>query len=282
MTLPDWIRIKNYDKKRYQETLDVIDKHSLVTVCQEANCPNRYECFSCGTATFMILGDVCARNCAYCNIKKGQPKAVDSAESERIAAAVKRMGLDYAVITCVARDDLSDGGAGQFVKTIKAIKRKSPECKIEILISDLRGNWPVLAKIVKAGPDVINHNLETVADIFGSVRPKGDYEMSLRLLKKVKEISPEMKTKSGFMVGMGETEKQIIETLRDLKKTGCDILTVGQYLRPSSSHLSVKKYYRENEFGKIASIAKKLGIKKAVAGSLVRSSYKAKNFAGSS
>ncbi len=275
MNLPDWIKIGRYDKKKYLKTLDIINEDNLTTVCLEANCPNRYECFARNTATFMILGDVCTRNCRYCNIKKGRPKSVDSEEPKRIAIAVRKMGLDYAVITCVSRDDLPDSGTGQFVKTIKAIKKINPDCKVEVLISDLQGNWIALKQIIKAKPDVINHNLEAVKDIFTLVRPEGDYELSLELLRKTKKIAAGIKTKSGFMLGLGENDKQITETLNNLKRCDCDIVTIGQYLQPSPKHFPVKKYYSSGEFKKIESIAKKIGIKHISAGPLARSSYKA-------
>ncbi len=275
MNLPDWIKIGRCDKKKYLKTLDIINEDNLTTVCLEANCPNRYECFARNTATFMILGDVCARNCRYCNIKKGRPKLVDSEEPKRIATAVRKMGLDYAVVTCVSRDDLPDGGADQFVKTIKAIKKNNPCCKVEVLISDLQGNWITLKQIIKAEPDVINHNLEAVKDIFTLVRPEGDYGLSLELLRKTKKIASGIKTKSGFMLGLGENDKQITQTLADLKKNDCDIVTIGQYLQPSLAHFPVKKYYSSGEFKRIGFIAKKIGIKHVSAGPLIRSSYKA-------
>lgn len=275
MPLPNWIKIGKYDKKKYLRTLDIINKNKLTTVCLEANCPNRYECFANGTATFMILGDVCTRNCSYCNIKKGQPQALDPIEPEKIAVAIKKMGLKYAVVTCVTRDDLVDGGAEQFAKTIKMIKKYNPNCKIEVLISDLQGNWIALNQIIEAEPDVINHNVEAVKDIFTLVRPKGDYELSLELLEKIKELAPGIKTKSGFMLGLGENDKQIAETLDDLKRCGCDLVTIGQYLQPSLNHFPIKKYYNLEEFKKIESIAKKIGIKNISAGPLVRSSYQA-------
>ncbi len=275
MALPPWIKIEKYDKGKYLKTLDIINENKLNTVCLEANCPNRYECFARGTATFMILGDVCTRNCRYCNIKKGWPKSVDSEEPRRIAIAIKKMGLDCAVITCVTRDDLPDGGADQFVRTIKAIKKNNPNCKIEVLISDLQGNWTALKQIIKAEPDVINHNLETVKDIFTLVRPKGNYNLSLNLLQKIKEFSPSLKIKSGFMIGLGENNEQITGTLADLKKNNCDIVTIGQYLQPSPKHFPVKKHYRPLEFKKIEAIARKIGIEEIFAGPLVRSSYKA-------
>jgi len=275
MHLPSWIKVKSYDKEAYIKTKNIIERYNLHTICIEADCPNRYECFSKGTATFMILGDVCTRNCLYCNVKKGKPKGVDKSETKRIAMAVKKLDLRYVVITCVTRDDLPDGGAEQFVDTINEIRKAKPNSKIELLISDLNGNWEALKKIVDAKPDVINHNIEVVRELFKKLRPKGSYDLSLSLLKKIKEINPEIKTKSGFMVGFGESKKQIVQTLKDLRKANCNIVTIGQYLQPSTSHFEVKKYYAPNEFKKIEKAAKAMGFEKVMAGPLVRSSYHA-------
>ncbi|MGM5484671.1 MAG: lipoyl synthase [Nanobdellota archaeon] len=271
--LPGWIRIGSYDKEEYLKTKDVIDRNGLVTVCKEADCPNRYECFSRKTATFMILGEICTRNCRYCNIKSGKPKDVDKDEPERVADAVRKLGLKYAVITCVTRDDLEDGGAEHFVKTLDAIRKNVPDCKIELLISDLKGNWKALKRIVDSKPDVINHNIEVDKGLFPFMRPEGDYGISLELLRKVKEFDPSIFTKSGFMLGLGE--KDVRKTLRDLKYAGCDIITVGQYLQPSRENTEVKKYYTPEEFREIKEKAEKMGFKKVVSGPLVRSSYKA-------
>jgi len=275
MHLPSWIKVKSYDKEAYIKTKNIIERYNLHAICIEADCPNRYECFSKGTATFMILGDVCTRNCLYCNVKKGKPKGVDKSETKRIAMAVKKLDLRYVVITCVTRDDLPDGGAEQFVDTINEIRKAKPNSKIELLISDLNGNWEALKKIVDAKPDVINHNIEVVRELFKKLRPKGSYDLSLSLLKKIKEINPEIKTKSGFMVGFGESKKQIVQTLKDLRKAKCNIVTIGQYLQPSTSHFEVKKYYAPNEFKKIEKAAKAMGFEKVMAGPLVRSSYHA-------
>lgn len=269
------ISIKSYDRNEYLKTKSLLEKNNLTTVCIEANCPNRYECFSKRTATFMILGDTCTRNCRYCNIKKGIPEKVDVDEPTRIAKAIKRLDLKYAVITCVTRDDLTDGGAGQFVNTIKEIRKLNPYCKIEVLISDLNGNWNSLKQIIDVKPDVLNHNIEIVRELFPRLRPKGSYEVSLMLLKKVKEYNPNIKIKSGFMVGFGENEEQIFHTIKDLKNSGCDIVTIGQYLPPSEKHFEMKKQYTIEEFKKIEKKAKELGIKQVVAGPLVRSSYNA-------
>ncbi|RLE44721.1 lipoyl synthase [Candidatus Woesearchaeota archaeon] len=271
--IPSWIKIKDFDRREYLKTLEILEKNNLNTVCISANCPNRYECFSKKTATFMILGDVCTRNCLYCNIKKGIPQLVDEEEPERIAEAIKTLGIDYAVITCVTRDDLQDGGAEQFVRTVKEIRRKNPSCKIELLISDLKGNPDALDKIIKEKPEVINHNIETVKRLFPKLRPKGSYERSLNMLRRVKESG--IIAKSGFMVGLGEKTEEVIKTIRDLKKAGCRMITIGQYLQPNKKCVKVEKFYNETEFLELERIGERMGVK-VVAGPLVRSSYKAK------
>jgi lipoyl synthase len=273
--IPEWIKIKDYDKKEYLETLNIIENSNLNTVCVQGNCPNRYECFSKKTATFMILGNVCTRNCKYCNIKKGFPEKVDDTEPLKIAKAIHKLKLNYAVITCVTRDDLGDAGVGQFIRTIQEIKKLNHNCKVEVLISDLKGNYEELEKLVNAKPDVINHNIEIVRDLFAELRPKGDYGRSLQLLRKIKEFVPEMKIKSGLMVGFGETEKQIQNTLRDLKKVDCDIITIGQYLQPKKENFEVVKYYSLKEFEDMKKYGEEIGLRKIFAGPLVRSSYKA-------
>lgn len=273
--LPDWIKVKKYNKQNYIKTSDLIKKNDINTVCVEANCPNRYECFSKKTATFMILGNICTRNCKYCNVKKGKPGPVDNKEPKKIADAVKKLGLKYVVITCVTRDDIEDHGISQFVKTIKEIRKIDKYCKIEILISDLNGNCNSLKKVLDEKPYVLNHNIEIVKNLFPKLRPKGSFETSIELLKKAKEIRPRLKTKSGFMIGLGETKKQIFETLIELRNADCDIVTIGQYLQPSKNHALVKKYYSPKEFEDIENQAKKIGISKVISGPLVRSSYKA-------
>ena len=272
--LPSWIKTAAYDKKEYLNTKELIEKNELNTVCLEANCPNRYECFSKKTATFMILGDTCTRDCLYCGVKKGTPRDVDTQEPQRIAEAVNKLGLNYAVITCVTRDDLEDAGAGQFVDTVNNIKNKNPGCRTELLISDLNGNWNALKKILDSEPDVVNHNIEVTKELFPKLRPKGDYELSLQLLKKAKELKQEIITKSGFMVGFGEDKTQIHNTIKDLQKAGCDIITIGQYLQPTPDSFEVKKYYTPKEFEEFKEFGEDLGLK-VVAGPLVRSSYKA-------
>ncbi len=272
------IQIPEFERNEYVKTKELIEHNNLTTVCVEANCPNRYECFSKRTATFMILGDTCTRNCLYCNIKSGMPVKVDADEPARIAKTIKKLNLKYAVITCVTRDDLDDGGAEQFVKTINEIREIKPNCKIEVLISDLKGNWNALKKITDSQPKVLNHNIEVVKDLFPKLRLKGNYELSLKLLKKVKKLNPKIKTKSGFMLGFGESKEEIVQTIKDLKNAGCDIITIGQYLQPSKDHFEVKKYYTPEEFKDIEEKAKQIGVKHVVAGHLVRSSYRAGSF----
>lgn len=265
-----------FDRRAYLNMLDLINKHNLNTVCLSADCPNRYHCFADKTATFMILGDVCTRNCRYCGIKAGQPLSIDKGEPYRIAEAVKKLSLDYVVITQVTRDDLDDGGAGQWLKTVKEIRKLSPKCKIELLISDLNGNWDSLKKIVDLSPEVINHNIEVVKKLFPKMRPEGDYQRSLQLLRQIKNLDKKIKTKSGLIIGLGETKKEIIDTLRDLKKTGCDILTIGQYFNPTQNHAGVVRYYQDQEFVQLKKTAYELGFLAVESGALVRSSYRAK------
>lgn len=273
--LPEWIKIKSFNRKKYLEVLKLIEKNKLNTVCIEANCPNRYDCFSQSNATFMILGNICTRNCLYCNVKKGKPKPIDKREPKKIANAVKKLNLKYATITCVTRDDLKDGGASQFVKVVREIRRLIKNCKIELLISDLNGNFNALKKIIECRPDVINHNIEIVEQLFSKIKPKGSYKLSLEILKKVKELNPKIITKSSFMVGFGENERQIIRTIRDLKKVKCDILIISQYLQPSKKQIKVTKYYSLKDFEKFEKISKKIGFKFVYSHPLARSSYKA-------
>ncbi len=270
------IKIDKLDRQAYLETLNLINKHNLNTVCLSADCPNRYHCFADKTATLMILGHVCTRNCRYCGLQSGQPQPVDEDEPRRIAEVVKKLGLDYVVITQVTRDDLDDGGAGQWIKTVIEIRKLSPESKIELLISDLKGSWPALEKIIDLNPEVINHNIEVVKQLFPLMRPEGDYDRSIELLERVKNSSRRIKTKSGLIVGLGETKNQIVQTMRDLKKAGCDILTIGQYLNPSQNHADVVKYYQDEEFAELKKTGYDVGFSAVEAGPLVRSSYRAK------
>jgi len=270
MRKPEWLKIKiNSDHIGVSRLLR---ENKLVTVCEEASCPNRMECFSKKTATFMILGDVCTRNCRYCDVISGTPENIVD-DSDNIVRAIDTLGLKYVVVTSVTRDDLADGGASQFVKTIKKVKDKG--CKIEVLIPDLQNNFEALKTIVDALPDVLNHNIEAAKDIFPIVRPKGDYLDSLEVLKEVKKINPDMTTKSGFMVGFGETFDEVVETLKDLRNANVDIVTIGQYLQPSKENIEVSEYVTPKMFSKYAKIGLELGFKNVYSGPFVRSSYNA-------
>jgi lipoic acid synthetase len=248
---------------------------NLNTVCEEANCPNIGDCFSRKTATFMIMGDVCTRNCPYCNVNHGKPLPLDPYEPDNVAVAVSKLGLKHVVITSVDRDDLPDGGSSHYAKVIQKVKQLNPHTTVEVLIPDFKGSLEALKTVVDASPDVINHNIETVKELYKKVRPQGSYEKSLKIIKWVKEIDDRITTKSGFMVGLGETKDQIIQLLRDLKNNGCDIITVGQYLQPSKNHLPVEKYYTEEEFKEFEKIGYEIGFKEVFSGVLVRSSFHA-------
>jgi len=248
---------------------------NLHTVCEEASCPNIGECFERKTATFMIMGDTCTRNCPYCDVSHGKPKPLDLSEPDNISNAVKKLGLKHVVITSVNRDDLLDGGASHFSNVIKKIREKLPTCSIEVLIPDFQGNWDALKIVANSNPDVINHNIETVPSLYKKVRHRGDYKLSLNLIKKIKEFNKNIVSKSGIMVGLGETKKEIIEVMEDLLKHNCEVITIGQYLRPSKNHLPVEKYYTDEEFKELEEIGYKLGFKEVFSGKLVRSSYHA-------
>lgn len=248
---------------------------NLHTVCEEANCPNIGDCFSRKTATFMIMGDICTRNCPYCNVNHGKPNPLDPFEPENIALAVNKLGLKHVVITSVDRDDLPDGGASHFAKVIKKVKELNHSITIEVLIPDFKGNIESLKTVVDSKPDVINHNIETVKELYKKVRPQGDYERSLKIIKAVKQLNKDIITKSGFMVGLGETKQQIVNLLTDLKNSDCEIITIGQYLQPSKNHLPVEKYYTEEEFKEFQKIGYEIGFKEVFSGILVRSSFHA-------
>jgi lipoic acid synthetase len=248
---------------------------NLHTVCEEANCPNIGDCFSRKTATFMIMGDVCTRNCPYCNVSHGKPQALDPQEPENVANAVKTLGLKHVVITSVDRDDLPDGGASHFANVIKKVKEINPGITIEVLIPDFKGSIESLKTVLDANPEVVNHNIETVKELYKIVRPQGNYEKSLKILRSIKEISSKTISKSGFMVGLGETKEQIINLMEDLYKNNVEIITIGQYLQPSKNHLPVNRYYSEEEFKEFEEIGYKIGFKYVFSGILVRSSFNA-------
>jgi lipoyl synthase len=269
------ININSFNRHKYLETFNLIKDNNLNTVCVEANCPNRYECFSNKTATFMILGNKCTRNCLYCNVNNSNPDYVDSDEPKRISDMIKKLGLNYCVITSVTRDDLKDFGAEYFYNTCIEIKKNNPLCSVELLIPDFKGNLESLKKVISSKPFVINHNIEVVKNLYSILRPEGSYDLSLKILKNIKEIDKNIIIKSGLMVGFGESKEDIINTLNDLKNNFCDVITIGQYLSPSNNHYPVKKYYTDIEFKEIEDIAKEIGFKKVICGKLVRSSYKA-------
>ena len=272
---PDWLKVKLPSGERYMKVRSLIVEKGLHTVCQSARCPNIEECFNRGVATFMILGNICTRNCRFCNIASGEPEAVDPKEPLRVAQAVRQLALSYSVVTSVSRDDLPDGGAEQFARTIKTIKELNPGCEVEVLIPDFKGSEGSLKKVLEQRPKVINHNIETVRRLYPIVRPQADYHRSLSLLKQVKSLVPNILTKSGLMVGLGEEYEEVLEAIEDLKEIDCDILTIGQYLQPSKEHLPVKKYYHPQEFQDLKRFALKTGFSWVEAGPLVRSSYHA-------
>ncbi len=273
---PSWLKVRFPAGERYQEIKGLLREGGLHTVCEEASCPNIGECFNDGTATFMILGDTCTRSCGFCAVKTGRPEnAPDMLEPLRLAQAVRRLGLAYVVITSVNRDDQPDGGASIFAGCIRAIRHDNPVCHVEVLIPDFMGNWNALETIVEARPYVLNHNIETVPRLYGHVRPKARYERSLELLNTAKDMDPTLRTKSGLMVGLGETQHEVFQVMADLRESRVDIVTIGQYLRPSAKHLAVERYYPPEEFEPFVSQGKELGFQHVEAGPLVRSSYHA-------
>ena len=259
----------------YLRLQDMLRSEQLHTVCEEAHCPNIGECWERGTATFMILGDICTRACAYCAVTTGAPVGLDLGEPVRLAETVERMGLRYAVITSVNRDDLPDGGAFIFAQCVRQIRKRLPECRVELLIPDFEGNWDALAAVMDSKPDTLNHNIETVRRVFSRVRPRGDYDQSLELLRRTREMDGGAVTKSGMMVGLGETWDEIVETMRDLRSVDCNLLTIGQYLRPSDKHAPLVKWYTPSEFDELRVIGEELGFDHVASGPLVRSSYHA-------
>lgn len=272
--LPDYLKRPIIDTDTTRNVRRILKNRCLNTVCENARCPNKNECYTKNTATFLIMGNVCTRNCRYCNISSERPKPLDEKEPLHVAEAVRDLGLKYAVLTSVTRDDLPDGGAEYFVKCVEQIRALNPDTKIEILTPDFKGDTIALDKIIKVHPDVFNHNIETVKELFKMARPQGNYEVSLKVLKYMKETG-KLTTKSGLMIGLGETPLQIEETLFDLKKSGVDILTIGQYIQPTKAHLPVAKYYTPEEYEALQKLAHKVGFKYFQIGPLVRSSYRA-------
>lgn len=272
---PEWMRVKIQGNQETEKVKQLLSDLQLHTVCLEANCPNRMECYSRSTATFMLLGNNCTRNCTFCNVTKLAPTPVDTDEPKRIGVAVRRLGLKHAVITAVTRDDLADGGAAHFAEVVREIRKTSPSTTIELLISDLAGNWEALKVIVDEKPDVLNHNVETVPELYSKVRPMAEFERSVELLRQVKIYDPHMKTKSGIMLGLGETREQLIEALKALRAAGCDFLTLGQYLPPSPQHTPLIEYVTPETFEELKVIALGLGFENVASSPLVRSSYHA-------
>jgi lipoic acid synthetase len=272
---PDWLRIKAQTGKNRAVVEDVLQRLSLHTVCEQAGCPNLMECFCSKTATFMILGKVCTRNCTFCQVLKGCPDTVSSIEPVHVSQAVKELDLKHVVITSVTRDDLDDGGAGHFAEVIRQIKALKMNVTIEVLIPDFQGDMLALQKVIDAVPDVINHNIETVPRLYPNVRPMADYSRSLALLQNVKNSAPDINTKSGIMVGLGETQEEVIQSMQELRDTGCDFLTIGQYLAPSKQHHPVIEYIHPSIFDNYKALALEMGFSHVASGPFVRSSYHA-------
>jgi lipoyl synthase len=273
---PDWLRVKAPQWERVGNVKDILRDLALNTVCEEASCPNIGECFNAGTATFLIMGPACTRACPYCDIDfEKKPKPLDPTEPTRLAEAVRRMKLNHVVITSVNRDDLPDGGASQFVSCIEAIRAVSPQTTIEVLIPDLCGNWEALEIILASHPEVLNHNTETISRLYRRVRPQGNYERTLELLKRSRAIAPSVYTKSGIMVGLGETDAEIRACMQDLRAVDCDILTIGQYLQPSQKHLQVNDFVHPDQFAAWQAFGEEIGFLQVVSSPLTRSSYHA-------
>ena len=274
---PAWLRRPLASDRRFFTTSALLNEQGLSTVCKEANCPNRQECFSSGTATFLILGETCTRNCRFCNIHPGQTSAPDPTEPQRVAQAAVTLALRHVVVTSVTRDDLEDGGSAQFASVITALRQALPDSSVEVLIPDFQGNADALRTVMDAKPHIINHNVETHPALYAQVRPQADYEQSLELLRRVNDCG--MTAKSGLMVGLGETDAQVLEVLRDLHTVGCSIVTIGQYLPPTSQHHKLDRYVTPEQFDEYAAYGKSLGLRHVFSGPLVRSSYHAANFA---
>ncbi|HEY1420942.1 MAG TPA: lipoyl synthase [Candidatus Dormibacteraeota bacterium] len=273
--IPEWIRVRVTEGENFKDLKQLVQARNLHTVCEEARCPNIFDCWNRRTATFMILGDICTRACRFCAVTSGRPAELDLGEPLRVAGSVAQLGLKHAVITSVDRDDLRDGGAQIFARTIRAIRRQSPGTTIEVLTPDFQGDFEAVRTVVEAGPDIFNHNTETVPRLYASIRPKAVYANSLALLRHVKSLAPDMVTKSGLMVGLGETEDELIEVFRNMRAHNIDVLTVGQYLRPSKKHAEVVRYYRPEEFVRIKDLALAMGFGHVESGAMVRSSYHA-------
>ncbi|OGO50628.1 MAG: lipoyl synthase [Chloroflexi bacterium RBG_16_68_14] len=278
---PSWLKVRFPAGERYHHVKALLREHALHTVCEEARCPNIGECFNSGTATFMILGDICTRACGFCAVTSGRPaNGLDWLEPYRLARAARTLGLDYVVITSVNRDDQPDGGAAVFAACIRTIRRENPRCRVEVLIPDFMGDRAALQIVVRAQPFVLNHNVETVPRLYRRARPKARYQRSIELLRWAKEMDPSLLTKSGMMVGLGETREEVFQVMADLRGAGVDLVTIGQYLRPSEKHLPVERYYEPSEFEPFVEKGRELGFLHVEAGPLVRSSYHAHRQAG--
>ncbi|MEX2598921.1 MAG: lipoyl synthase [Dehalococcoidia bacterium] len=272
---PEWLKVKMPGSAAYLDVKRQLRTAELHTVCEEASCPNIGECWDRKSATFMILGDVCTRACRYCDVASGKPSGLDLDEPVRLARTVEHLGLRYCVITSVNRDDLPDGGAFIFSECIRLIHERLPECKVEVLTPDFQGHWKALHSLLDTGPAVLNHNIETVRRVFPSVRAKGDYDLSLEFLRHAGEYAPNIPTKSGMMVGLGETLDEVLQTMQDLRDHGVQLLTVGQYLRPSRNHIQMERFWHPSEFRTLTEEGYKMGFRHVAAGPLVRSSYHA-------
>ena len=273
---PSWLKVKAPGGPNYLKLKRLVREQKLHTICEEAHCPNIGECWEQRTATFLILGDICTRNCGFCAVKHGKPTELDLAEPERVALAIERLGLEHAVITSVNRDDQADGGSDIFAAVIRRIRELSPRCSVEVLIPDFRGSEEALRTVVQASPDILNHNIETVPRLYREVRPGSGYERSLELFARARRMAPELVTKSGVILGFGEDREELLRTMENLREVDCDILTLGQYLRPSQQHLPILKYYTPEEFRELKAIGDGMGFKHVEAGPLVRSSYHAR------
>jgi lipoic acid synthetase len=275
---PEWIRVKMQGGDVSKKVDSLLSDLSLNTVCDEANCPNRMECFARGTATFMILGRNCTRNCTFCNVTREMPDKVNLKEPESVAKAVEKLNLKHAVITSVTRDDLPDQGANQFANVVKEIRERTPKVTIELLIPDMQGEKELIDIIIDSEPNILNHNVETVPELYDEVRPMAIFERSLELLDYVKKRKPNMRTKSGMMLGLGETKEQVIDAFKKLREVDCDMLTLGQYLQPTTSHIEVVEYITPEQFEEYKEIALSMGFKRVASSPLTRSSYYAEDF----
>ncbi|MBN1755045.1 lipoyl synthase [bacterium] len=275
---PRWLQHSFITSPRAKFVTQQLRKHNLFTICEEGHCPNKGTCYSAGRATFMILGDICTRNCGFCSVKKGIPGVVNGSEAESIAIAVRDLELKHVVLTSVTRDDLTDGGAGHFKKCVKQIRQINPDTRIEVLIPDFKGDESALQTVMESEPDILNHNTETVERLYPLVRPQADYHLSLQLLRRVKSLgTPRVLSKSGFMLGLGEQEEEIQNLMKDLRAQDCDILTIGQYLQPTPSQLQVVEYIHPSKFQEYQHFGEELGFKAVYSGPLIRSSYNAES-----